>query len=145
MMSGIVGIIGSRARQCYSKPSLLRVSSIISLPFSTKKEEVKADIKHTSAGMPEFLEHWNRGLFKSVGYGLAAASLGSACVTLPFATGASDLLLSTILTGTTAGYWYLGLEDINQSGQTIRRNFPVLGRMRYILESIRPEIRQYFM
>ncbi|KNC72405.1 hypothetical protein SARC_15037, partial [Sphaeroforma arctica JP610] len=28
---------------------------------------------------------------------------------------------------------------------TIRRNFPVLGNVRYIFETIRPEIRQYFI
>lgn len=32
-----------------------------------------------------------------------------------------------------------------QSKKTIRRNFPLLGRMRYLLESLGPEIRQYFV
>ena len=31
-----------------------------------------------------------------------------------------------------------------QSKHTIKRNFPLLGRMRYLLESIGPEIGQYF-
>lgn len=39
----------------------------------------------------------------------------------------------------------LGLWDMTQKKQAIRRNFPVLGRMRYVLELIRPEIRQYFV
>lgn len=39
----------------------------------------------------------------------------------------------------------LGLWDMAQKKQAIRRNFPVLGRMRYLLELIRPEIRQYFV
>jgi hypothetical protein len=30
-----------------------------------------------------------------------------------------------------------------QTHHTIRRNFPLLGRFRYILESTRPEIMQY--
>ena len=32
-----------------------------------------------------------------------------------------------------------------QSKKTIRRNFPLLGRMRYLLESLGPEMRQYFI
>jgi glutamate synthase domain-containing protein 2 len=39
----------------------------------------------------------------------------------------------------------MGLYDMFQSQKTIRRNFPLLGRMRYILESIGPEMRQYFV
>lgn len=38
----------------------------------------------------------------------------------------------------------LGVFDIFQKSHTIRRNFPLIGRARYILESIRPEIMQYF-
>lgn len=39
----------------------------------------------------------------------------------------------------------MGLYDMYQSKKTIRRNFPLLGRMRYVLESLGPEIRQYFV
>ncbi len=39
----------------------------------------------------------------------------------------------------------LGVCDILQKKQTIRRNFPVLGHGRYLLEMIRPEINQYFI
>ncbi|HNP34073.1 MAG TPA: glutamate synthase-related protein, partial [Flavobacterium sp.] len=39
----------------------------------------------------------------------------------------------------------MGLYDMFQSKHTIRRNFPLLGRMRYLLESIGPEMRQYFV
>ncbi len=39
----------------------------------------------------------------------------------------------------------MGVYDIIQTKHTIRRNFPVLGRFRYALESIRPEIMQYFV
>jgi glutamate synthase domain-containing protein 2 len=38
----------------------------------------------------------------------------------------------------------MGLYDMYQSKKTIRRNFPLLGRLRYLLESIGPEMRQYF-
>ena len=39
----------------------------------------------------------------------------------------------------------LGFGDMTQKRQAIRRNYPVLGHMRYFLELIRPEIYQYFI
>ncbi|NOY47462.1 MAG: FMN-binding glutamate synthase family protein [Chlorobi bacterium] len=39
----------------------------------------------------------------------------------------------------------IGYIDIIQTKQTIRRNFPVLGNFRFLLEKIRPEIMQYFV
>ena len=39
----------------------------------------------------------------------------------------------------------MGVFDIFQKSHTIRRNYPVIGRFRYMLESIRPEIMQYFV
>ncbi len=39
----------------------------------------------------------------------------------------------------------LGIRDMTQSRQTIRRNFPVIGNFRYLFELIRPEINQYFI
>ena len=39
----------------------------------------------------------------------------------------------------------MGIFDIFQKSHTIRRNFPVIGRFRYMLESVRPEIMQYFV
>lgn len=39
----------------------------------------------------------------------------------------------------------LGLVDMLQTSQTIRRNFPVIGHARYLMETIRPEIQQYFI
>ncbi|MGE7762492.1 FMN-binding glutamate synthase family protein [Peribacillus sp. NPDC097895] len=39
---------------------------------------------------------------------------------------------------------YLLLFDRNQKHHAILRNYPVLGRMRYFLEKIGPELRQYF-
>lgn len=53
------------------------------------------------------------------------------------------------------GFWWLfiiwtplavlGLVDIFQTKQTIRRLYPVLGHFRYLLESFRTEIQQYFI
>ena len=39
----------------------------------------------------------------------------------------------------------MGLWDFFQSRQAIRRNYPVIAHLRFILEFIRPEIRQYFL
>lgn len=40
---------------------------------------------------------------------------------------------------------YMGFADILQQHQSIRRNFPVLGRLRYVFEDLRPKIQQYFV
>jgi glutamate synthase domain-containing protein 2 len=37
----------------------------------------------------------------------------------------------------------LGLVDIAQKRQTLRRNYPIIGHFRYIFESMRPMLRQY--
>jgi glutamate synthase domain-containing protein 2 len=39
----------------------------------------------------------------------------------------------------------LAIKDILQKKRTIVHNFPVIGHLRYLLESIGPEIRQYFV
>ena len=39
----------------------------------------------------------------------------------------------------------LGLRDMAQAKRAVLRNYPVIGHMRYLLEFIRPEIRQYFI
>ncbi len=44
-----------------------------------------------------------------------------------------------------APFMLLGLYDITQKKHTIPRIYPVIGRLRYFFESIRPEIQQYFV
>jgi len=39
----------------------------------------------------------------------------------------------------------LGVHDLLQTHHAILRNYPILGHMRFLLEFIRPEIRQYFI
>jgi len=39
----------------------------------------------------------------------------------------------------------LGFIDYFQRSHTVRRNFPLFGRIRYLFEAIRPEINQYFV
>lgn len=38
----------------------------------------------------------------------------------------------------------LGFYDLSQTKHAIRRNYPVIGNLRFLFEFIRPEIRQYF-
>ena len=39
----------------------------------------------------------------------------------------------------------VGVIDMTQNKQALRRNYPLLAHFRYFFESIRPEIRQYFL
>ncbi len=39
----------------------------------------------------------------------------------------------------------IGVRDMSQNAQAIRKNFPVIGNFRYLFEEIRPEINQYFV
>ncbi len=48
------------------------------------------------------------------------------------------VLLFLLLTG-------LGFRDVSQKQHSILRNYPVIGHMRFLLEFIRPEMRQYFI
>ena len=38
-----------------------------------------------------------------------------------------------------------GLHDVRQTRHSVLRNYPVIGHLRFLLEFIRPEIRQYFI
>jgi glutamate synthase domain-containing protein 2 len=40
---------------------------------------------------------------------------------------------------------YMGFADMVQTKQSIKRNFPLLGRLRYVFEDMRPKIQQYFV
>ncbi|MFN3724621.1 MAG: FMN-binding glutamate synthase family protein [Paracoccaceae bacterium] len=44
-----------------------------------------------------------------------------------------------------AGLGVVGLRDITQTQHAVLRNYPIVGHIRYMLESIRPEIRQYLL
>lgn len=40
---------------------------------------------------------------------------------------------------------YMGVLDMMQTRQSLRRNFPLVGRLRYVFEDLRPKIQQYFV
>lgn len=44
-----------------------------------------------------------------------------------------------------AVFFIMGVYDAFQRKHTIRRNFPLFGRLRYLFESISPELQQYFI
>jgi hypothetical protein len=39
----------------------------------------------------------------------------------------------------------IGIWDLVQSKHSVRRNYPILANIRFMLEKVRPEIRQYFL
>lgn len=39
----------------------------------------------------------------------------------------------------------IGIHDLVQSRHSVKRNYPVIGNLRFLLEFIRPELRQYFI
>ena len=55
-----------------------------------------------------------------------------------FGVGAGAALLCLFLVG-------LGWRDVRQRRHSVLRNYPVIGHLRFLLEFIRPEIRQYFI
>ena len=38
-----------------------------------------------------------------------------------------------------------GLRDLRQTRHALLRNYPVIGHLRFLMEWVRPEIRQYFL
>ena len=64
------------------------------------------------------------------------------------------LIVATGLIWSAVAFWLLGLivpiialglYDVNQRHHSLLRNYPVIGHLRYMLESVRPEIQQYFV
>jgi glutamate synthase domain-containing protein 2 len=53
-----------------------------------------------------------------------------------------DILFAFVIVGPLV---YMGVADMVQTKQSIKRNFPLLGRLRYVLEDMRPKIQQYFV
>lgn len=53
-----------------------------------------------------------------------------------------DALFAFVLVGPLI---VMGVADMLQTKQSIKRNFPLLGRLRYVFEDMRPKIQQYFV
>ncbi|MCX5519391.1 FMN-binding glutamate synthase family protein [Kaistia defluvii] len=54
-----------------------------------------------------------------------------------------DATLNFLLTMIFAALSVLGVYDLIQTRHAITRNYPVIGHMRFLVESVRPELRQY--
>ncbi|WP_421090869.1 FMN-binding glutamate synthase family protein [Pseudochrobactrum sp. MP213Fo] len=50
-----------------------------------------------------------------------------------------------LITAVSSALLVLGVHDIWQHKHAILRNYPIIGHMRFLLESIRPELRQYII
>ncbi|WP_068829410.1 FMN-binding glutamate synthase family protein [Pseudomonas sp. BMS12] len=61
---------------------------------------------------------------------------------LPFLGAHEWLWVFTLLAGALS---LVGLNDLLQTRHAVRRNYPILGNIRYLVEGIRPEIRQYLL
>ena len=72
-------------------------------------------------------------------FGLCLMGLALCIFTLVgFGQGAWWLPVFVVLAG-------LGIYDLAQSKRSILRNYPVIGHLRFMLEFVRPELRQYFL
>lgn len=60
---------------------------------------------------------------------------------LQLAVGQASFLWVLFLTGLVA----LGVYDLQQTSHAILRNYPIIGHLRFLLEFVRPELRQYFI
>jgi glutamate synthase domain-containing protein 2 len=71
-----------------------------------------------------------------------AGSLMACALSLVFVRAYPPVLIFTIVTGFLGA---IGTLDFFQTRQAIRRNYPIMAHLRFFLEFIRPEIRQYFL
>ena len=71
-----------------------------------------------------------------VGSGVSLVAVAVATLFWPLAAWALVVIVPVVV---------LGVIDLIQPRQAVRRNFPVIGHFRYLLELIRPEINQYFV
>ena len=74
----------------------------------------------------------------SVWFASAVGTLLFSFTFIAFGIGGVAAVVCLFLTG-------LGLRDVRQRRHSVLRNYPVIGHIRFLLEFIRPEIRQYFI
>ena len=119
----------------------------------TQQKEAIAGARHhlqaSGAEHRDFTEHWDKQAFIASAVAANAASFGYAFGVVGFANiglgpaAASCVPLFTI--PLTLGWAYLGYRDMSRRSSTLAQNFPGLVWCRYALESIRAEIREYFI
>ena len=70
--------------------------------------------------------------------GLATTLIATMFLNVSGSVAAIPILIFGVLT-------LLGIRDMTQTRHAILRNYPISGHIRFLLENIRPEIRQYFL
>ena len=75
-------------------------------------------------------------------YGLYAAVLVASVILLVLSLANSAFLPAFIVLLILAA---IGTYDVRQTHHSLRRNYPIAAHIRYLLEEMRPEIRQYFL
>ena len=85
--------------------------------------------------VPDFLDKWNRRTFYILTLFFLAVVGGLTVLWWPAAFFGIPVFMLAMI----------GIRDIRQSRHAILRNFPLLGHFRFFAESIRPELRQYFV
>lgn len=75
-------------------------------------------------------------------YSALAVSIACLLISIPLSYWAPGFLLLAVIS---LALVVLGLRDVFQRRHTVSRNYPILAHFRYFLESIGPEIRQYFI
>lgn len=95
------------------------------------------DRKQTNytARVPDLVEKWSPRLF----YTTAAAGWVVVALLAWWHLAWSVLAVPVLV------YTWMGVVDRMQQTHAVRRNYPVLGRFRYMLEGLRNELRQYFL
>ncbi|VAX22233.1 Ferredoxin-dependent glutamate synthase [hydrothermal vent metagenome] len=81
------------------------------------------------------IETWSRSLFVIISV-ILIIIVGAIGAVFPLALWFYAILVPFII---------LGVIDMFQTRKAVLRNFPALGHFRYLLESVRPEIQQYFI
>jgi glutamate synthase domain-containing protein 2 len=74
----------------------------------------------------------------------ALAGLGVVASVIWWIWNGSDVGAEVALTASLV-LFLIGLRDSLQSRHAILRNYPLIGHLRFLLEYVRPEIRQYFI
>jgi len=85
-------------------------------------------------------ESWIKGRFAVFGYSILLTFIGLALIL----SGLPPHTLWIALTFVTGALSLVGLYDLTQRRHAILRNYPIMGHFRFLLEHIRPEMRQYF-
>ncbi len=90
---------------------------------------------------PNHKERWMKLSLPSR-YACFAGCVLFTLLSLAFVAGHPWLWPFTVIAGLLS---LVGVNDLRQTQHAVRRNYPILGNIRYLMEYIRPEIRQYLL